>query len=87
MTATRMRREASRLMPTYRRCMELDVDIEFLSTVHDIDDITFLHGKNARHTGGNVDASIGVKGYIRFPGVAEDALHRRMSFWDGTSNW
>ena len=46
-----MRREASRLMPTDRRRMELDVNIEFLSTVHNIDDIAFLQGKNARHTG------------------------------------
>ena len=51
MTATGVRGKASRLMPTDCRRMELDVEIEFLSTVHNIDDVTFLQGKNARHTG------------------------------------
>lgn len=87
MKAARVRGETSGFVPSDRRRMVFDVEIDFFFISQHVYDIATLKEQSLGHMTGNVDAPVGMEGYVRLPGIAEDALHRRMSFGDGTSNW
>lgn len=82
-----MRGKTCSLVSSDSRRMVFDVEIDFFFISQHVYDIATLKEQSLGHMTGNVDAPVGVKSYVRFPGVSEDALHRRMSFCDGTSNW
>ncbi|MCL1606674.1 MULTISPECIES: hypothetical protein [Mediterranea] len=65
--------------------MKTNVEVIFPLIGHDVEHISFLDRQSLDDTGGNIDAPIGVKGYVRFARIAKDALHKRGCLMVGTS--